>query len=232
MSEITFHHPAIKNDLTVNVKPNEIVWAYGLNTVNYPTFGGEVVQILSIYVDDLSISGEVTSYREMEMIYKWFIDYMQKATQGNLNDQGFDSRPIKMTYHHRNWHFSILPKNLPALRYGTDVVAPTWALSAAVSEFDDRFQDSVLSNKDFTSLAVEDGFEPFGTVTAEIGYMEQNPWSSPTTKQYQKGDVTKWNDQSKHFYGGILQSWLTKGDFKSLKADYSVPKWMQVDNTK
>ena len=38
--EITFHHPSpqVPTDLTIQVKPDEMIWAYGLNTANFPTY--------------------------------------------------------------------------------------------------------------------------------------------------------------------------------------------------
>lgn len=229
--EVIFEHPAMDSSLIIHVKPNQIIWGYGLNTANFPTYGGEVVQVLSMYVDDMTISGDVRSYEDMERIYKWFIDYMQKATQGRASNEGYDSRPIKMKYPHRNWEFSILPKSLPAFRYGTDVVAPTWQLNAAVSEFDDDFEDSVLSEQEFVVAADAGGFDPFGTVTAEIGYHDNNPWSAPTTKQYKANDPEKWNKEITTYYGKILKSWLDAKDFTNLERDTSIPKSMQQDPT-
>jgi hypothetical protein len=230
MNEITFSHPSpqIKTDLVVQVKPDQITWAYGLNTANFQTYGGEVVQILSMYVDDLTIAGTVGSYAELEQIYKWFVFYMQVATQGHAGREGYDTRPVTMTYHHRNWVFDIYPKALPAFRYGRDVVAPTWQLQAAVSEFDDKFEDSVLSNQDFAGIAKDGDFDPFGTVTAEIGYNEYNPWSAPTNEKYKpgmaKGEYTKLKD----WYGNLIESYIGN-DWDSISADYSIPKWWHMD---
>jgi hypothetical protein len=227
--ELIFEHPAMPDALVIYVKPNQIVWSYGLNTANFPTYGGEVVQVLSMYVDDLNIAGEVRSYTDIERIYKWFITYMQKATQGRVSSEGYDSRPIKMRYPHRGWEFSILPKALPSFKYGTDVVAPTWMLTAAVSEFDDDFEDSILSQQEFVGAAAAGGFDPFGTATAEIGYEDNNPWSAPTTKQYKAHDPEKWNKEITDFYGKILPSWLDDKKFSALERDMSIPKWHQLD---
>lgn len=223
MNEITFHHPSpqIKRDLTVMVKPDQITWSYGLNTANYQTYGGEVVQILSMYVDDLIVQGTVGSYAELESIYKWFVDYMQIATQGHAGKEGYDTRPVTMTYHYRNWKFDIYPKNLPGFKYGREVVAPTWSLQAAVSEFPDSFQDSVLSDREFAGIASEGGFDPFGTVTGEIGFKEDNPFSAPDAKKGFK--VLK---DTKDWYGNLIKSYI-EDNWDSITADYSIPKWMQ-----
>jgi len=227
MHELTFHHPSpqIKHDLVVAVKPDQITWAYGLNTANFPTYGGEVVQILSMYVDDLTINGMVSSYEELERIYGWFIAYMQVATQGHAGKEGYDARPVEMTYHHRNWKFNILPKGLPGFKYGRDVVAPTWQLQAAVSEFSDSFQDAVLSqNGQLVESTDDNGFNTFGSVTGEIGFNEYNPWSENIEGVGYKAGKTK--DQYakiEDWHGNLIPSWL-QGDFRSISADYSIPK--------
>lgn len=231
MSEITFHHPSpqIPSDLTISVKPESIIWGYGLNTANFPTYGGEVVQILSMYVDDLKISGMVGSYKELEQIYGWFINYMQVATQGHGGKPGYDATPVEMTYHHRNWKFMIYPKALPGFQYGRDVVAPTWNLVAAVSEFSDNFQDAVLSERGESIQSDPEGnFDPFGTVTAEIGYNEYNPWSGPTDEKYKPGMAKDSYDKVADWHNHLIPSWLS-GDFRSIEADYSIPQTMQIE---
>jgi hypothetical protein len=218
IAELTFHHPSIAHDLAVKVKPDQIVWSYGLNTKNYPTFGGEVVQILSMYVGDLNIKGMVGTYKEIEEIYSWFISYMQNATQGRKGEESYDTRPVIMNYPHRQWTFEIYPKSIPGFRYGKDVVAPTWELTAAVSEYSDSFKDSILSQEMFAGEAQAGGFEPFGTVTGGFDYKENNPWSGPTDADTTKKENKKIADH----YNNLIKSYLEK-DWSSIEADYSVP---------
>jgi hypothetical protein len=76
MPTVRFSHPtidAIKSPLRISTGANEITWGYGLNYQTYPTYGGEVTQILSAYTDDLVIQGDVSSYSKMEEIYEWFL---------------------------------------------------------------------------------------------------------------------------------------------------------------
>jgi hypothetical protein len=63
MASCTFYHPDIpsSNDgrrpgpyLTVDTGLDEASWSYNLNTVAFPTYGGEVVQILSCNVGELT----------------------------------------------------------------------------------------------------------------------------------------------------------------------------------
>jgi hypothetical protein len=62
MDNLIFEHPSAEGPLSVHVNPNQIEWSYGLNTANYPTYGGEVIQILSTFIDDMTVQGNVTTY--------------------------------------------------------------------------------------------------------------------------------------------------------------------------
>lgn len=163
-------------DLMIDIKPNEFSWAYHLNTQVWPTYAGEVVQILSAYIDNITISGDVRRYSDMERIYGWFLHYIQIATQGFAGKR-YDERPVTFQYPHRGWQMLIKPINLPALRYARDVVVPTWQIEASVLEPD----------PEQTELTLEAAqLDPFKTsLTADIGFRELNPFS------YAKGVLTK-----------------------------------------
>lgn len=220
VAEILFTHPTL-SPLLVKVKPDEITWSYQLNTKNYPTYGGEVVQILSMAVGEMEIKGTVGTYKEMEQIYSWFISYMQNATQGRTKAINYDTRPVVMEYPYRQWKFSIYPMQLPGFRYGKDVVAPTWQLKAAVSEYNDNFKDAFMDSLQFAGEAKEGGFEPFGTTTAGIGYEENNKWSAMTAEQVKatKADSIQ---EIVDYYSNLIPSYLQE-DFSSLQPDYSKP---------
>lgn len=219
-NELIFKHESISRPLVIDIKPDQITWSYGLNTKSYPTFGGEVVQILSMYVGDMTISGTVRTYEQMEIIYKWFIEYMQNATQGRSSiSRQYDTRPVTVEYPHRNWKFDIYPRDLPGFQYGKDVVAPTWQVIAAVSEYNDAVRDSVLSEQMFAGEALADGFDPFGTASGYIGYEENNPWSAPNTNKTLRDEETK--KMEDHLIN-LIPSYLD-GSFKDLESSYSKP---------
>ncbi len=135
-----FYHHNIGN-LTIDTGLDDAQWAYGLNTANFSTYGGEVVQILSVYIDDLTLRGTVSTYKQVEAIYKYFTAYFMVSTQGqsptpNIGDSvdgsAYNLYPVLFSYPERNWFFKLYPKSAPGFRYGRDVIAPTWELTSFV----------------------------------------------------------------------------------------------------
>lgn len=217
MANVKFSHPEL-SDLTVAVNPNSIRWSYGLNTASYPTYGGEVVQILSCYIDDMTIEGEVRTYREAEQIYGWFINYMQIATQGRSSTGSvdrFDTRPVTFTYIERDWTFTIYPKSLVKFAYGRDVVVPSWTVEAAVSEHDDDYSQTLIDSK-LQEMMESGGVEFFGTATANIGYEENNRWSGVLDK----GQIE--SDRLADYFNNLIPAYM-ESDFSDLRANYSKP---------
>ena len=228
-AQILFSHPAVDSimgKLVVPINPDEITWSYGLKTQTYPTYGGEVVQILSMNVGEMSVSGTLRSYKQMERIYQWFLTYMQQATQGR-NSASYDMTPVEFEYLARGWKFKIMPYQVPGFKYGRDVVAPSWKIGASVVEFDDNFENIVLSQAQFNGIAAGKGFEPFGTVTAGIGYDSQNPWSQPYDGQNKYWDERKQKMVSD--YQDMLEAWISNKDTVAteLTADYSKPVYLK-----
>lgn len=222
---LTFFHPSKqlrKRRLTVDVKPDAISWSYGLNTANYSTYGGEVVQILSCYIDDLTIMGTTRSYHVLEEIYAYFIDYIQIATT-NSGGASYDPRPIRVTYPHRDWTFDIHPKNVPKFIYGRDIVAPEWSVICAVAEPDQDMNAKVMDKAMMESVRSNGDIKLFGTVTGDIGYEPDDPFRTPfVTKKDPGSELRNAYGDLGDFYNSLIPSYL-QGDFDELSANYSQP---------
>lgn len=233
MNNLLFTHPKMANDLGVSVNPNSIEWSYGLNVANFPTYGGEVIQILSAFIEDITITGSVETYRQIEDIYSWFITYAQIATTG-VGTGKFNVQPVQMTYQERGWHFQIYPTGAPGFKYARDTVAPEWTISAAVV---DPAQDAINAVMDQAAIeaATNETGEPalFGKATGEIGFVEHNPFSDPEGDQgtlgkknrekYLHGEKVKEGvEQLADNYNKLLPAYL-EGNFEDLTADYSKP---------
>lgn len=246
-AQIVFSHPRSPEPLNVWVKPNAVQWSYGLNTANYPTYGGEVIQILSVFIDDMTITGNTRSYREMENIFRWFTNYIQRATQGTTGQgaDGYDSNPVKMTYPERGWQFEIIPKALPSFKYGRDLTVPEWTMQAAVVEPQWGISDSsmkelqgaILDSQGLNSQFLKgEGIELFGKATinssaAAAGYdtafnfNPDDPFSGPTEAQYKKDKLRGAYGELADTYNKLIPAYL-ESDFSDLSADYSKPAFL------
>lgn len=232
-ANLIFSHPAMDHDLGILVSPNEIEWSYGLNVANFPTYGGEVIQILSAYIEDMTISGNVESYRQLEDIYSWFIVYAQIATTG-IGTGKFNVEPVQMWYSPRSWHFQVYPTGAPGFKYSRETVAPEWTLKCSVV---DPAQDAINAVMDQAAIeaATNKTGEPalFGKATGEIGFVEHNPFSDPEGDEGELGKknrekflggekVKQGIEQLADNYNKLLPAYL-EGNFEDLTADYSRP---------
>jgi hypothetical protein len=223
---IRFSHKYL-GSLTIDNGIDEAQWAYGLNTQTYPTYGGEVVQILSVYIDDLTMTGTCATYKQLEHIYKFFSRYLIIATQGKAQsptpNESYNLEPMICSYPTRNWQFAIYPKSVPGFGYQTGMVGPQWQLQAHI--IDDSPDLSVIKDgikaaaiKDISSTLDGGSAKQIGTfsLTGNISPHSNNPNTNP----FQSGDqsdsaaqaqASKWAD----YYSSLIPAYM-KGDFSSL----------------
>ena len=223
-SNLVFTHPKVPDPLRVYVNPNQIEWGYGLNVANFPTYGGEVVQILSSYVDDMTVQGDVETYRQMEEIYRWFINYIHLATVGEKGTGRYNVHPVSMYYSERQWQFNIYPIGMPGFRYGTEVVAPEWQLQAAVVD-----PAQGLLHKITNKAASEEDLRLFGRATGNIGFEEHNPFSDPEGIEGKRAEkILDKKPKQRGFkaladeYNKLLPAYI-EGDFSDLVGNFSKP---------
>ena len=215
MPLVTFSHAEINggDPLVIETGADQIEWGYGLNHITYPTYGGEVTQILSAYVDDLTIAGTCRTYHEMEDIYKWFLSYIRIASQGSVDDAtNYTERAIQFSYPERGWNLKVQVLQLPGFRYATDVVAPSWQVQCHVVDRDPNMDATTLKN-------AKKGLARFGKLDASIGSGDPatNPFSNPFPDKT-KIDPEKTAAALKKvgdYYGTLIDSY-TSGDFGSL----------------
>lgn len=208
MAEIVFYHPLVRitekglannsaaigskstssveyledssegSSLFIDIRPNEIYWDFNLNTQSYPTYAGEVVQILSANIGTFNIAGDIRTYRDMELIYRWFINYFYIATQGQLGAEEFsttkkyDEIPVNFEYPHRDWNLQLRPISAPSFVYGTEVIVPSWKIEASVVE--DENLNLTTFNNEYAPAAVK---QELSQLHANFGTGLQNPFA-------------------------------------------------------
>lgn len=221
---LLFSHPKV-GSLTINTGMDEIGWEYKLNTANWPTYGGEVVQILSVYIEDLLIKGSIRTYQDMEEIYKFFAKYMLVATQGSKGVGSYDQTPMTMAYSPRQWTFYIQPKSAPGFRYETETVNPEWQLQAHVVDdtpdvdaLKELVVSRVLNGEDNQNFALS------GIISPDSGDPANNPFSAPGTvsgntfkplsEAQTQEDINKYAD----YYNSLIPAYM-KGDYSSITSE-------------
>lgn len=198
---------------------NEIEWGYTLNVARFPTYKGEVVQILSCFVEDLTVVGTVQSYAEMENIYKFFLDFISESSQGS-GGTAYNQVPMKLEYAHRGWSFDIIPTQLPGYRYGREVVTPEWRMTAFVRDTATDLSSLIIQEAQIKErLETQDpGFgEQFG-LEGKIKFSAGNPFSGITEDTAQGGfspEQKKRFDEAADFYTNLLPKYM-EGDFDTL----------------
>lgn len=216
---LRFYHPTV-GDHVINVGMDEIIWGYSLNTANYPTYGGEVVQILSCFIDNVDISGTFRTYREMENFYAYFLGYLKLATQGNGSRQpgqtSFNQQPMIFQYPHRGWEFKIIPLEIPGFRYATDVVAPVWKLLAHVLDPTDDLKDDIVREIEIASAIGDSNTNIHFGLQGKIGLVEP-AFSDPfTDKQGEFSPLdSKAVQQAGEYYSKIIPAYLS-GDYETI----------------
>jgi len=194
VAPLLFEHPLVeKSPLIIRTGMDNIEWRYSLNTANYPTYGGEVIQILSVFIDDLVIGGTIKTYHELEEIYSFFAEYMSIASQGGGGHGSYSQIPMKAFYTPREWSFSIQPLSLPGFKYSRETVAPVWQMQAHVvdetsgnyetlKEMIEVSHGKIIKTGAELGTGESEEFKLKGIINAASADPEDNPFSAPETK--------------------------------------------------
>lgn len=196
---VTFTHPnSYVGTLVIENGLDEAQWAYNLNTQVYPTYGGEVVQILSVFIDDLTLGGSITTYQQAELIYSYFARYFEVATQGRSGTPNISSgdaynlKSMRFQYPMRGWDFKLYPKSAPGFRYDVEMVNPVWVMTAHILDdpnegnnlktITNKIQDAAVQN-----LMNNASLDTFGTLTDQISPQSGDPNTDPF-QTFNEGD--------------------------------------------
>jgi hypothetical protein len=232
MASIYFTHSYIGN-LQIDTGIDLASWAYGLNTVSYPTYGGEVVQILSVYIDDLTLTGMVSTYAQLEAIYSYFTAYMIAATQGKKpvpnpsSGSSYNLDPMYFHYPERNWTFKTYLQEAPGFMYDLETAAPQW--QAKFQVVDDSPDLSIIKEgiKGAAVANINAGLVGSGAAQSILGNQEikitgeiSPAFGDPNTDPFEtfdenakleQQDITQYAD----YYNTLIPSYM-QGDFSNL----------------
>lgn len=227
---VEFSHREV-GTLRVLTGMDSVSWAYSLNVANWNTYGGQVSQILSCYVENLTVEGTLANYADLETVASYFLSYFQVASQGdNANPipgkTSYNQEPMTMSYPKRGWEFEIMPLKFPAFRVGREVVAPTWKIIAHIvddSNDVDELSDLIVAeteikahlDTDDTSLDTNFG------LTGVIKFVDENPFSDPFTDKgtdFANKTLSDRVDQLSNWYNSLLPAYL-QGDYDAIMGE-------------
>jgi hypothetical protein len=228
MPSVHFQHERVNGGapLTVETGVDEIAWAYRLNVAKYPTYGGEVVQILSAFIDDITITGTVGTYEKAEEIYSFFMQYFIIATQGPSSGPGasFEQTPMIMTYPHRDWTFEIQPLHAPGFTYSKKMVAPKWFMTAHVVDkgLDVESLKAMVVKETVHEAANADQFKLTGVISPDSGDPALNPFIAPVRatgktefKEQEAKEITEGLGKIADYYNSLLPAYMN-GNFADI----------------
>jgi|ERR1035437_5434769 hypothetical protein len=226
MPQVTFAHPDAQiGSLAIDDGIDTARWGYNLNTAVYPTFGGEVVQILSVYIDGLVLGGTVSTRSQMEAIYTYFAIYMQMATQGfnptpDVGASAYNLKPITFAYPERGWSFEIYPQSAPGFGYSYDEVAPIWQMTAFILDDSPNIDPIKAAIADAAVAAQLTGQTVAGTTFQQLNN-EISPHSGdPNANPFQTYDASAQATSgalsaAADYYNQLIPAYLS-GDFSTL----------------
>lgn len=219
---VTFFHPQV-GTLYIATGLDAVNWTYELNVANFPTYAGEVIQILGAFIGPMNITGTVQTYQDLENIYRFFSNYIQIASQGVGNDPqvgstSYNQKPVQMTYGARGWQFAVMPTSAAQFRYGREVVAPQWVVQCHV--VDHSGDAHSLEDMTVEHVLNEDSTGGKFDLVGEIGFTVDNPFSSPYPGvKYDPNLTGKAYDQMADFYNKLIPTYL-QGDFETITSGF------------
>ena len=244
-TQLLFQHELVNGGepLVVITGADEIAWAYALNIAQFPTYGGEVIQILSVYIDDLTVQGTIRKYSEAEDIYSFFMEYFTIASQGSESTSAdkYTQVPMIMEYAHRGWRFEIQPLEAPGFTYSLETVAPKWEMKAHVVDKSPdvaKLQELVIqelevgNTEQINGKTIPNEFLTLkGVISPESGDPGQNPFIAPGTflgEKFVESTAQRAAEGSTRigdYYNSLLPSYLNDTFFQSLTATGAKPNF-------
>ena len=174
-STLKFSFSKIDKPLYIHTGADSIKWSYSLNTNIIPTYGGEVVQVLSAFVGPMTISGRTQDNVQQKRITEWFRQYMVMSgyLSGHMNEQSRLEAPILFEYPERGWAFYIQVTDLPNFHYAFDEIAIPWSITAEVF-IDNKINTlAQYTMSTFTDVLLKSHLQ-------QIGFSAKDPRTDPT----------------------------------------------------
>ena len=182
----------IKKSIWLLVPPENISWSYSLRTKVEDTYGGQVIQILGVQIDNFKLSGYVPNgFWGIDNNYynKYFFEDKENARKNGIvhlanffrdfftvkSQSSFSNQNMRFSYPHYGWEgandIKLIPYEFPRVRIANDEILPQWELECSLVEY--------LSSH-FVSKATTAATNQLKYNKGGIGFVEFIQWSDPT----------------------------------------------------
>lgn len=144
---------------TFNLDPNSASWTCRLNTRSFDTYGGRVVQILSSRVENLVITGYITSKQPGWAVlddYQWgAMEEFESAIRAIMEDEVASNSPSHFLYPELGWDAEVYVSGYSNVEYNPKSSVVSYTLALTVDSGLDTLADGSAAASDFTK--VKDG---------------------------------------------------------------------------
>lgn len=187
--------------ITLYLSPNNVTWDYTLKTNVIDTYGGQVVQILGVSIENMTIEGFFGS----EGMWGWNVNneghltssrFEQESAKDYLNDPmksglyqlsewfkeyfykvtqygNFQTENLVFHYPHMDWEWNIRPLDFPRVRFANDELLPQWQLKCDFIEDKQGTFTQEVTNSAKVALTKLEG---------KVGFSRFIEWSEPMYK--------------------------------------------------
>lgn len=136
---------------TFRFNPDDAHWDYKENTMSYDTIGGRVVQLLSVQISGLTITGRAGSRGELQRLaenVRRIMDYHIKTSQA-----------VTFRVPSRQWDFRVYVQAMPQVGWDVASTSYPYSLQLAVEEDVSGLQSQKLEATALTRLAENIGYK-------------------------------------------------------------------------
>lgn len=203
-----------------------VSWTYTLNHNIQDTYGGQVVQILGVSIDNLTIRGNFAGFDPhwgvdgsgksrhgdrawsnspyasgIVQMAEWFRSYFEQTTQGAYGQQlktsqRYSEKTMLFTFPARGWRFVMRPTAFPSVVLDNETNAPEWVVQA-------EFVEDAEQNQAFVSSVTDQAYSQIEQLKEGVGWERNNPLSGWITDDGETYDGITPTDALKK----LLDSW-------------------------
>lgn len=138
----------VRYDFSIN--PDTVAWTYKETIKAFDTLGGRVLQLLSVQVGEMTVTGQAGTREELQR----FADSMAKIMRYHVNSGG---RPVHFRVPSRSWDFTVYVYKVPSIGWNVKTVSYPWSLTLKVEEDMGIVTETIL-NAELDALAKEIGY--------------------------------------------------------------------------